>query len=77
MFPGATRKLPASTRRSGRPHDANDFEHVSRLDILANHSDFMPLSYSRLVDTPMVTNIHGFSNESIVPVYRRYENVAH
>ena len=58
-------------------HNANAFEHAAGFDILANHFDFMPLSYSRLVDTPMVTTIHGFSSEGIVPVYRRYDDIAH
>jgi glycosyltransferase involved in cell wall biosynthesis len=58
-------------------HNANAFEQAGGLDILSNQFDFMPLSYSRLVDTPMVTTIHGFSSESIVPVYKRYDDVAH
>jgi glycosyltransferase involved in cell wall biosynthesis len=58
-------------------HNANAFEHAAGLDILSNQFDFMPLSYSRLVDTPMVTTIHGFSSEAIVPVYKRYDDVAH
>jgi glycosyltransferase involved in cell wall biosynthesis len=53
-------------------HIAAAFEHASRFDLLHNHFDFLPLTYSRLVETPMVTTIHGFSSERIVPVYRRY-----
>ena len=34
----------------------------------------MPLGFSRLVDTPLVTTIHGFSSERIVPVYQRYQD---
>jgi glycosyltransferase involved in cell wall biosynthesis len=34
----------------------------------------MPLGYASLVDTPMVTTIHGFSSPKILPVYRRYPN---
>ncbi len=33
--------------------------------------------FSRLVATPVVTTIHGFSSERIVPVYRAYDDVAH
>ena len=44
--------------------------------MLANHSDFMPLSYSRLVSTPMVTTIRGFSSPQVVPVYRAYDDIA-
>lgn len=53
------------------------FEHAAELDVLANHFDFLPLSYSRLVATPMVTTIHGFSSEQIVPVYAAYDDIAH
>jgi len=58
-------------------HNANAFEHAAGFDIMANHFDFMPLSYSRLVNTPMVTTIHGFSSEGIVPAYGRYDDIAH
>jgi glycosyltransferase involved in cell wall biosynthesis len=58
-------------------HNAAAFEAASEFDVLANHFDFMPLSYSRLVSTPMVTTIHGFSSPRIVPVYRAYDDIAH
>jgi glycosyltransferase involved in cell wall biosynthesis len=45
--------------------------------VIANHFDFMPLTYSRLVSTPMVTTIHGFSSPEIVAVYRAYDDIAH
>jgi len=32
------------------------------------------LTYSALVDTPVVTTIHGFSSPRIVPVYERYDS---
>jgi glycosyltransferase involved in cell wall biosynthesis len=53
-------------------HIANVFEHAREFDIIHNGFDFLPLTYSRLVDTPVVTTIHGFSSERIVPVYERY-----
>jgi glycosyltransferase involved in cell wall biosynthesis len=53
------------------------FSRAGEFDILLNHFDFMPLSYSRLVGTPMVTTIHGFSSEKIVPVYQAYDDIAH
>jgi len=55
-------------------HVATAFEHAGDLDLLHNHYDFLPLSYSRLVGTPVVTTIHGFSSERILPVYRRYDD---
>jgi glycosyltransferase involved in cell wall biosynthesis len=46
-------------------------------DILHNNFDFLPLTYSRLVSTPVVTTVHGFSSERIVPVYRAYHDTTH
>ncbi len=54
-------------------HIAEAFEHAGELDIIHNGFDFLPLTYSRLVDTPVVTTIHGFSSPRIVPVYERYD----
>ncbi len=53
-------------------HIAHVFERANEFDIIHNQFDFLPLSYSELVSTPVVTTIHGFSSESIVPVYERY-----
>lgn len=53
-------------------HIAAAFERAAEFDLIHNHFDFLPLSYSRLVDTPVLTTIHGFSSERIVPVYRQY-----
>lgn len=58
-------------------HIAAAFERASELDVLSNQFDFLPLSYSRLVRTPVVTTIHGFSSERILPVYRAYDDIAH
>ena len=54
-------------------HIAAVFERAAEFDIIHNGFDFLPLTYSRLVDTPVVTTIHGFSSERIVPVYERYD----
>jgi len=58
-------------------HISNVFEHANEFDLIHNHFDFLPLSYSRLVKTPVLTTIHGFSSERIVPVYRKYNNRAY
>lgn len=47
-------------------------EKASEFDLIHNHFDFLPLTYSRLIKTPMVTTIHGFSSPKIIPVYKRY-----
>jgi glycosyltransferase involved in cell wall biosynthesis len=55
-------------------HVANAFERSRDLDLLHNHYDFLPLTYTGLVDTPIVTTIHGFSSERILPVYQEYDD---
>ena len=54
-------------------HIAHAFERAAEFDLIHNHVDFLPLTYARLVDTPVVTTIHGFSSPRILPVYERYD----
>jgi glycosyltransferase involved in cell wall biosynthesis len=58
-------------------HIAAAFERAAEFDLMSNQFDFLPLTYSRLVATPLVTTIHGFSSERIVPVYRAYDETSH
>jgi glycosyltransferase involved in cell wall biosynthesis len=55
-------------------HISAVFERAGEFDLIHNSFDFLPLTYSRLVDTPVLTTIHGFSSERIVPVYERYDD---
>ncbi len=55
-------------------HIASVFERAEEFDIIHNSFDFLPLTYSNLVDTPIITTIHGFSSPAIVPVYERYNS---
>jgi glycosyltransferase involved in cell wall biosynthesis len=58
-------------------HIAHAFERAAEFDLIHNHFDFLPLSYSGLVNTPVLTTIHGFSSERILPVYERYNASTH
>jgi len=58
-------------------HIATVFERAAGFDLIHNNVDFLPLTYSGLVDTPVVTTIHGFSSEKIVPVFERYDARGH
>ena len=58
-------------------HIAAAYERADEFDVISNQFDFLPLTYSRLVRTPVVTTIHGFSSEAIVPVFQAYQDVAH
>jgi glycosyltransferase involved in cell wall biosynthesis len=53
-------------------HISNLMEQASQFDIIHNHFDFLPLTYTRLIRRPVITTIHGFSSEQIVPVYKKY-----
>jgi glycosyltransferase involved in cell wall biosynthesis len=55
-------------------HISEVFEHADEFDLIHSHYDFMPLSYSCLVTTPVLTTIHGFSSPKIMPVYEKYSN---
>jgi glycosyltransferase involved in cell wall biosynthesis len=55
-------------------HIVSVFERAGDFDIIHNGFDFLPLTYSDFVTTPVVTTIHGFSSNRIVPVYERYDS---
>jgi glycosyltransferase involved in cell wall biosynthesis len=57
-------------------HISELFEHANAYDIIHNHFDYLPLTYTGLTTTPVVTTIHGFSSPGILPVYKKYNNKA-
>jgi len=56
-------------------HIAHAFERADEFDVIHNGFDFLPLTYSELVETPVLTTIHGFSSSRILPVYQRYNEL--
>jgi len=63
----STCKLPYEVDKENDPkvleclHISHLMEQAGKFDIIHNHFDFLPLSYSKLIKTPMLTTIHGFS----------------
>jgi len=55
-------------------HISEAFEHAEEFDLIHSHYDFMALTYSRLIGTPILTTIHGFSSPQIMPVYQKYRD---
>lgn len=55
-------------------HISEAFEYAAEFDLIHSHYDFMALSYSRLVKTPVLTTIHGFSSPRIMPAYQKYRD---
>lgn len=58
-------------------HISNLMERAGDFDIIHNNFDFLPLTYSGLIKTPMITTIHGFSSPRIIPVYKKYNSSNH
>ena len=58
-------------------HVAHVFEHAGEFDLIHNQADFVPLAFSRMVQTPVVTTIHGFSSQRILPAFKEYEDRVH
>jgi glycosyltransferase involved in cell wall biosynthesis len=56
-------------------HISNLMEKAGQFDIIHNNFDFLPLSYSGLIKTPVITTIHGFSSHRIIPVYKKYNAI--
>jgi glycosyltransferase involved in cell wall biosynthesis len=55
-------------------HISEAFEHAAEFDLIHSHYDFMALAYTRLVKTPVLTTVHGFSSPRIMPVYEKYRD---
>jgi glycosyltransferase involved in cell wall biosynthesis len=53
-------------------HISEVFEHAKEYDLIHNHFDFLPLTYSGLVSTPVLTTIHGFSSTKVYSLYEKY-----
>ena len=55
-------------------HISEVFERANEFELIHSHYDFMALTYTRLVRTPVLTTIHGFSSPKIMPVYEKYRD---
>ncbi|MGT2515770.1 glycosyltransferase family 4 protein [Sphingomonas panni] len=55
-------------------HLAHVFERAGEFDLIHNQADFPAHAFSGLIDTPMVTTIHGFSSDRILPMYAPYQD---
>ena len=58
-------------------HLSHLFARASEFDIIHNQADFPAHAFAPLVDTPIVTTIHGFSSERILPMYKAFEERVH
>lgn len=58
-------------------HISNLMEKAGDFDLIHNNFDFLPLTYSGLIKTPVITTIHGFSSPRIIPVYKKYNSIGY
>jgi glycosyltransferase involved in cell wall biosynthesis len=58
-------------------HISACFERAGEFDLIHNQFDYLPLSYSGLVTTPVLSTIHGFSSPKILEVYKKYNRKTH
>ena len=64
-----------SAELDGRVWEALHVSHAlsrsGEFDLVHNHLDWLPLAFSQHCSAPLLTTIHGFSGESILPAYER------
>lgn len=55
-------------------HISKVMDRAEEFDLIHNNFDYLPLTYARLIRTPMLTTIHGFSEPDILRVYRDHKD---
>jgi len=55
-------------------HISKVMERAGEFDLIHNNFDYLPLTYRRLIHTPMLTTIHGFSDPDILRVYHDHKD---
>ncbi|MCA1660834.1 MAG: glycosyltransferase family 4 protein [Novosphingobium sp.] len=58
-------------------HLAHLFERAGDFELIHNQADFPAHAFARLTETPIVTTIHGFSSDRILPMYAPYQDRVH
>jgi glycosyltransferase involved in cell wall biosynthesis len=52
-------------------HVGHALARSGEFDLVHNHLDWLPLAFSRHCAAPMLTTVHGFSGNNILPAYER------
>jgi len=55
-------------------HISKAMQMADRFDLIHNNFDYLPLTYLPFVKTPMLTTIHGFSDQDILRVYHDHKD---
>jgi glycosyltransferase involved in cell wall biosynthesis len=52
-------------------HVSHALARSAEFDLVHNHLDWLPLAFDAHTKTPMLTTVHGFSGQGILPAYAR------
>jgi len=55
-------------------HISKVMERAGEFDLIHNNFDYLPLTYLPFIKTPMLTTIHGFSDQDILRVYHEHKD---
>jgi glycosyltransferase involved in cell wall biosynthesis len=55
-------------------HISKVMQRAGEFDLIHNNFDYLPLTYLPLINTPMLTTIHGFSDPDILRVYHDHKD---
>lgn len=58
-------------------HLSHVFAQADSFDLIHNQADFPAHAFAPLVETPLVTTIHGFSSDRILPMYAPFQHRVH
>ncbi|RDE04549.1 glycosyltransferase family 4 protein [Sphingomonas aracearum] len=58
-------------------HLSHVFARAAEFDLIHNQADFPAHAFAPLVETPVVTTIHGFGSERILPMYAPFQDRVH
>jgi glycosyltransferase involved in cell wall biosynthesis len=58
-------------------HLSHLFAQADRFDLIHNQADFPAHAFAPLTRTPIVTTVHGFSSERILPMYAPFQDLVH
>lgn len=57
-------------------HTAHAIERSGEFDLVHNHLDWLPLAFARQFKAPLLTTIHGFSGQRILPAYVNAKDIS-
>ena len=55
-------------------HISKVMQRADEFDLIHNNFDYLPLTYLPFIKTPMLTTIHGFSDQDILRVYYEHKD---